>query len=68
MNTYSMMCTCGDEMKVEAESRGAAVAQMQQMMNEDMIASHMSQRHPGEPVPSMTDAHAMVEANMKQVM
>ncbi|MBI3420448.1 MAG: hypothetical protein HY006_00100 [Candidatus Sungbacteria bacterium] len=55
-------------MKVEAESRGAAVAQMQQMMNEDMIASHMSQRHPGEPVPSMTDAHAMVEANMKQVM
>ncbi len=56
-----MTCMCGDTMTVEAENREGAVAQFKAMMDEKGIAGHMSEKHPGQPVISVADCHAMIE-------
>lgn len=60
-----MTCTCGDTMTVEAENREGAISQFKTMMDEKGIASHMQAKHPGEPLISVADCHAMIE---KQVV
>lgn len=65
MNTYSMTCTCGHVMKVEAESREEAVQKMKAMMTEDMVAQHTAEKHPGEPVPSQEQVHMMIEQTIQ---
>ena len=67
MNEFSMTCSCGDVMKVSAESREDAVMQLKTMMNGEMIAKHMAEKHPGEAVPSMADMHMMIEQNTQAV-
>ena len=52
-------------MTVEAGDRGGAVAQFKAMMDEKGIADHMKANHPGEPLISVADCHAMIE---KQVV
>ena len=65
MTTYTMECSCGDTMPVEAETRAEAVAKMQAMMTAEMIAAHMAEKHPGEPVMSVADCHAMIEQHLQ---
>ena len=65
MNKFSMTCSCGDTMTVEAESREEAVRQFKSMMDEVGIKAHMTEKHPGEPVISVAECHAMIE---KQVV
>ena len=65
MSMFKMTCSCGDEMTLEAGSREDAVSKFKEMMDEKVIASHMSEKHPGEPVISVADCHAMIE---KQVV
>jgi len=65
MSKFSMTCTCGDTMAVDAENREAAVSQFKTMMDEKRIAARMNAKHPGEPVISVADCHAMIE---KQVV
>lgn len=67
MNTFSMTCTCGDVMKVEASSREEAVQKMKAMMTEDMIAQHTAEKHPGEPAPSLEQTHMMIEKTIQLV-
>ena len=52
-------------MTVDAEDRDGAVAQFKAMMDEAGIAAHMKEKHPGDPVISVADCHAMIE---KQVV
>ncbi|HEX9721660.1 MAG TPA: hypothetical protein VGA53_00150 [Candidatus Paceibacterota bacterium] len=66
MNKYSMTCTCGHEMTVDAESKEQAVEQLKSMMTEEAIASHCAEKHPGEPVPSKEESDANIEQNTKQ--
>ena len=54
-------------MPVEADSRAEAVSKLKAMMTEDMIAEHMQTKHPGEPVPSVADIHAMIEQKVEEV-
>ena len=61
MASFQMTCSCGDTMKVEAESREAAVAQLKAMMTEEAIAAHMAEKHPGDPVMTVADCHAQIE-------
>ena len=61
-----MTCSCGDVMTVDAGSRNEAVEKMKSMMTADMIAQHMAEKHPGEPVPSVDQTHAMVEQNIHE--
>ena len=62
MPAYQMTCSCGQEIKVDAADRQDAVSKIQAMMNEDAIAAHMKEKHPGEPVPPVADVYRMVEA------
>ncbi len=64
MTTFHMMCPCGDEMKVDAENREEAVTKMKGMMDETAIAAHMQEKHPGQPVMSVADCHAMIEKDL----
>lgn len=60
---FSSTCSCGDVMTVDAGSKEEAVTKLQAMMTEDAIAKHMAEKHPGDPVPSMEQAHALIAAN-----
>ena len=61
---YSMKCSCGDVMDVEAGNRKEAVAKFKAMMTQDAINAHMSEKHPGKPVMTMAECHAMIEKDV----
>mgnify|MGYP003394183183 CR=1 FL=1 len=65
MSQFTMTCSCGDVMTVEAENRDGAVAKLKGMMDEAAIQKHMTEKHPGQPVMSVAQCHEMIE---KQVM
>ena len=63
-----MTCTCGHTMEVDAESREEAVMKLKGMMDEVAIAKHISENHKaGEPVPSVSEVHAMIEQTTKMM-
>ena len=63
---YSMECSCGHVMEVEAGSREEAVEQLKAMMTPDAIADHMAEMHdPDEPIPTQEEVHADIEARME---
>jgi len=65
---YSMTCTCGHEMSVEAENREEAVMKMQEMMTPEAIAAHWSEKHMGEDMqPSKEEMDAMIEEKLMEV-
>lgn len=67
MPKYSMECSCGTVSTVEAATREEAVAMLKAGMTEDAIAAHMAEKHPGEPVPPVEAAHAMIEQQLAEV-
>lgn len=67
MSQFKMTCSCGDTMTVGANSREEAVAQFKAMMDENAIKAHMAEKHPGEPVMSVADCHAMIERDVAAV-
>ena len=62
---YSMTCSCGDVMSIDAGSREDAVSKMKKMMDASAIAKHMADKHPGEPVPSVSDIHKQIDSDLK---
>ncbi len=62
--TYSFKCNCGEVMTVEAENREEAVTKMKGMMTQDAINTHMSEKHSGEPVPTLEQVHAQIDSNL----
>ena len=67
MTTFSMTCSCGDTMTMDAENRDEAVSKFKAMMDEKAIAMHMAEKHPGSPVMSVADCHAQIEKDVKAV-
>lgn len=61
MANFSMTCTCGDTMTIEAPSRDDAVGQFKAMMDEAGIAHHFAEKHPGEAPMPVEQAHAMLD-------
>jgi hypothetical protein len=62
MANYSMTCTCGHTMTLDAGSREEAVSKFQAGMTQQALDEHMVQYHqPGEARPSLAQAHAMIE-------
>ena len=51
-------------MTVDGANREEAVSKMKEMMDETKIAEHMKSKHPGEPVMSVADCHAMIEKEL----
>lgn len=64
---YEMKCNCGKTVTVEAANREDAIQKVKEIMNEEAIKEHMASEHPGEPVPPLEQAHAMIGQNLKQV-
>lgn len=65
MSTFSMTCSCGDTMTMDANDRNGAVAKFKAMMTAEAISAHMADKHPGQPVMSVADCHAMIEKDVK---
>jgi len=63
--TYSMTCSCGDTFSVEAESREEAVRKMKDMMTQEAIDQHMSEKHPKEPGKTMAGVHAEIDQKLQ---
>ena len=61
MQKFKMTCACGDTMTVDAADRDDAVMQFKNMMDESAINAHMAEKHPGDPVMSVAQCHAMIE-------
>lgn len=66
-----MTCTCGDVMTVDAANRDEAVQKLKVMMTEDAIKQHMTEKHwttnPSEPMPTVEQAHMMIDQTTRQV-
>ena len=57
---FSMTCSCGDVMAVDAKSRSEAVRTLKGMMTTATIGKHMKQKHPGQPAPSVNEVHSQI--------
>lgn len=64
---FEVACDCGETMSVEASTREEAVKKMKEMMTEDAIKQHIETKHPGQPVPTVQQAHAMIDQDLKPV-
>ena len=61
MANFSMTCTCGHEMIVDAPNREAAVSMMQAGMTQEALDAHMKEFHkPGEQAPTLEQSRAMI--------
>ncbi len=60
MSDYSMTCSCGDVMKLEASSREDAIEKLQGMMTADAIKGHMMEKHPGDAIPTVEQIHGQI--------
>lgn len=63
---YTMTCTCGHTMTADAATREEAVSQFKTQMGPEAAAAHAAEKHPGEPVPSQEEIHAMIEQSTKE--
>lgn len=64
--TYSMNCTCGTVMSVEAENRDEAVGKLKDMMTAEAVTSHFAEKHQGQPVLSKEQSDSMIEQMVKE--
>jgi hypothetical protein len=59
-----MECSCGTVNTVEAATKEEAIAMLKAGMTAENIAAHMADKHPGDPVPPVEAAHAMIEQQL----
>ncbi len=64
---YEMECNCGETVSVDASSHEEALTKVKGIMNEDAIKQHMQDKHPGQPLMTIEQAHAMVDQNLHPV-
>lgn len=58
MKKYSFTCTCGDKMGVEAMDAEEAKTKFAEMMTEEAVTAHFTEKHPGETMPAYADLMA----------
>lgn len=63
---FSMTCSCGDTMTMDAANRDEAVAKFKAMMTEEMAAKHFADKHPGQTAPPIAQIHAMIDQQVKE--
>ena len=52
-------------MSVDTADRNEAVGKFKGMMDENAIAAHMADKHPGQPVMSVAECHTMIEQQVE---
>ena len=69
MKKYSMKCSCGHVMAIDANSREEAVTKMKEMMTQEALEAHMKQYHkPEEPMPTLAQAHQQIDMMLQEDM
>lgn len=61
MANFSMSCSCGETVSVDAPNREAAVAMLKGGMTQEALDAHMNEHHKGEQKPTLAQAHQMIE-------
>lgn len=64
--TFVMTCSCGDKVRVSARNREQATARIKAIMDEDTIALHMEERHPGEELPDVAMVHDLIDETTEE--
>jgi len=64
MQHFSMTCSCGDVMGVDAENREEALVKIKATMNQVAIDAHMAEKHPGQPSMTEAECHAQIERDL----
>ena len=62
MADFSMTCSCGETMTVDAPNREAAIAMLKGGMTQEALDGHMNEHHKGEQKPTLEQAHQMIES------
>ena len=65
---YAFTCTCGHKVAVDADGREAAVEQIKGMMTQDFVTQHFSEKHAGQPTPTLEQALAGVDQAVHEVV
>ena len=69
MNKYSITCTCGHKMSVDAGTREEAVSKLTGMMTQEALDKHFLENHqPSETKPTLEQSHAMIAQTVQQDM
>jgi len=66
MKKYSMKCSCGHVLTVDANTREEAVEKMKAMMDQNALDQHWTENHQNDtmPKPTLEQAHMQIEQNM----
>lgn len=69
MMNFSMTCSCGDIMKVEAANREEAVTKMKAMMTQVAVDAHWVEKHTTDqmPKPTLQEVHMQIDERLQQV-
>lgn len=69
MKKFSMKCSCGQVMDVEASSREEGIAKLQQMMDQAGLDAHWTQFHQNDtnPKPSVEQSNAVISQSLAEV-
>lgn len=61
MANFSLTCSCGQLMTLDAPNKDAAVDMFRAGMTQQALDDHFRQHHqPSEPKPALEQAHAMI--------
>ncbi len=60
---YSMTCTCGHVMSVDADSQEEAATKLKEMMTQEELDKHWADMHTNDtgPKPTIEQSQAMIE-------
>jgi hypothetical protein len=54
MANWQMTCSCGESMQMDGDTREAAVDKLMAVgMTPDAIKAHMTEKHAGQPIPTL---------------
>jgi hypothetical protein len=66
MASYSMTCSCGHTMAIDAGNREEAVARFKEGMTQTVLDEHWREHHQStEQKPTLAQAHASIEQMVK---
>ena len=61
---YTMTCTCGDVMNIDASSQEEAVQKFKDMMTEEAVKAHFAEKHAGQEVPTQDQVAMNIESSV----
>lgn len=66
---YSMTCTCGHEMVVDAESKEEAASKLKEMMTQEELDKHWVEKHSDDtnPKPTLEQSWGMIDQSVHEV-